>query len=361
MDKNYLECLEHIIEIEKTSFTQQKLIEALEKKIASLGLPRTIKAPEKIETYVPRIEYNLEYEGFDSDRISSAAAIGCVMSGIIGFLYGCSSSEGLIGGLFNGVINGVIFLIIGSVIGAIIGFIISASKQASAKSNNKQAQEYAQSESNRLYNEQLRQNDEKYKKELAKYQAVVEFDNNRVIAEKEQKKELFFSKEEVIKKYNETQQLLEQFYDYADIYETYRNVVAVCYIYEYLKSGISKELTGHEGAYLVFKYEMYEKLKIEKLDTIISKLDQIHFDNITLNNTMQQIENRVDNLISEVSDLKISQIEATERNEKLVRSLGNSIDAAANRISHQNAILAYNEECTTNELKQIKWLSLMNK
>lgn len=40
----------------------------------------------------------------------------------------------------------------------------------------------------------------------------------------------------------------------------------------------------------------------------------------------------------------------------MVRNLGNQINSYAAQISNQNAIIAYNTECTANELNQLKWL-----
>ena len=101
---------------------------------------------------------------------------------------------------------------------------------------------------------------------------------------------------------------------------------------------------------------MYEKKKIEQLDTIISKLDQLHFDNQILNSSIQQINDRVSELTDVVGEVKRVQIENAQRNDQMVRNLGNQINSYAAQISNQNAIIAYNTECTANELNQLKWL-----
>lgn len=355
MDKNYLECLEHIIEIEKNCHTQEKLITSLNEKIKTLGLPKKINMPQKEYTYVPPVEYELVRvtETFDGEQISQLSYGGAILFGIIGGTIGYNTEA-----LWTGIIGGII---IGAITGALFGFLKNFSDKSGARRANERAQKEAEKKADKLINEQSLIDEQRYQNDLKKYQLLVAFEKNRVALESEKKKELIYSREKLIQKHQETKELLARFYDFANIYETYRNIVAVCHIYEYLKSGICNQLTGHEGAYLVFKYEIYEKLKIEKLDTIISKLDQLHFDNITLNNTMQTISNKCDNLIAEVSNMRVAQAEAAQRNEALINNLGSRIDDAADRISYQNAVIAYNQECTTSELKQIKWLSTLER
>ncbi len=354
MDKNFLECLEHIIELEKMYYTQEKLIESIEKKIKTLAISKKISSPQLIYTYVPPVNYNIvKARKIDGETIKSVTYVCSIVAGIIGAIIGNS-----VNAIWSGIICGVI---IGALAGFFGGYIINTSREEEARIANQRAKTEAEEKAKKLTEEQRLQDKQKHQNDLKKYHALVAFDKNRVIAENNKKEELLYSKEALIKKHKETKENLAHFYNVADIYETYRNIVAICYIYEYLKSGICDQLTGRDGAYMTFKYEMYEKLKIEKLDTIASKLEQLHFDNLTLNNTMEKINSKCNNLISEISELKITQAEATKRNEELINNLGNRIDNATNRISYQNAVIAYNQECTTSELKQLKWLSVMER
>lgn len=88
------------------------------------------------------------------------------------------------------------------------------------------------------------------------------------------------------------------------IYITYWNIIAMCHISEYLKSGICTELTG-----------------------------PIHFDNQILNSSIQQINFRVSDLIGVVDEVKRVQMENAQKNERMVRNLGSQINSYAAQIS----------------------------
>jgi len=351
MEQTQLECLQHIIDIEKTCHTQEKLIAALDRKINSLGIYKKLSPPKQVETYVDPVNYNLVYDGYNTDYIGSSATLFAIIIGIVGAMYSFSH-----GGFFDGIILGAFYFFIGAGVGALIGAIYALIKQKQAKKQNEKAYQAAQREADRRYDKQREADERQYKKELSKYNALISFENTRIANENNQKNKLYHVMDELIQKHNETKKHLDKFYDFLDIYETYRNIVAACHMYEYFKSGICTGFTGHDGAYMVFKYEMYEKLKIEKLDTIISKLDQLHFDNTILNNTMRQIDSKVNGLISGIENLQATVIESAEKTEQQFTKLRSTIDVASDRLAHQNAIIAYNQECTNNELKQLKWL-----
>jgi len=356
MDKKFITCLDHIIDLEKTSIIQDKTLQSLQHEISNMGKSRTYQKPVKQNVYMPSVQYQIQSERFEFDFVSNGGNICAVICGIIGLFVGFATTDGFLFKILGAILTAGVGLLIGYVAGWVLGALIGIFSSSAASAKNEQARINAEKEAQRLYEEAQKKAEIQYKNEMAKYSNNLANDAQRVSAELKQKEILKQIHQQLYQKHKETQKLLTMFYDKADIYITYRNIIAMCHIAEYLKSGICTELTGPNGAFMVFKYEMYEKKKIEQLDTIISQLDQLHFDNQILNSSLRQINGRVSELIGVVGDVKRVQIENAQRNEQMVRNLGSQINSYAAQISNQNAIIAYNTECAANELNQLKWL-----
>lgn len=73
----------------------------------------------------------------------------------------------------------------------------------------------------------------------------------------------------------QTEQILNQYYSLDIIYKKYRGLVPVATMYEYFDAGLCTELTGHEGAYLIYERQLQANIIIGKLDQIIDRLDEI--------------------------------------------------------------------------------------
>lgn len=356
MNKNFITCLDHIIDLEKTSIIQDKTLNSLQHEISQLGKSKQYTKPVRQEVYMPSVQYQTKSDRFEFDFVSTGGGICAAIFGFIGLIVGFATTDGFILRALGAVLTGGVGFLIGFVVGWVLGAIIGVVNSLAASDKNEQARKNAEKEAQRLYEEAQKNAEIQYQNEMAKYSNNLADDAQRVSAELKQKEILKEIYQQLYQKHKDTQKLLAKFYDKADIYVTYRNIIAMCHIAEYLKSGICTELTGLNGAFMVFKYEMYEKKKIEQLDTIISQLDQLHFDNQILNSSLQQINGRVSELIDVVGDVKRVQIENAQRNEQMVRDLGSQINSYAAQISSQNAIIAYNTECAANELNQLKWL-----
>lgn len=350
MDKLFVTCIEKIVELEQTSLTQEKTLEAMQKRIDSLGIAKELKAPTKKEATYVSYGYQRISENETYASIGSYAEICGVIGAIIAFLIGLSSS--FFGAFGDAIIGGIA----GLVAGAIIAIVVNAIKNSEARNQNEQARLDAEHRANADYRAKCEKNEAEYQEQLHKYECLVDFDRERVKNELLEKEYAIATQAQLQKKHEETLNVLKQFYDAADIYPTYRNIVAACHICEYLKSGICTELTGPNGAFMVFKYEMFEKQKIKQLDMVISKLGQLHFDNQILNESLNQIAHRVDVLMYDIQDMKQQIAESARETAGLLQNLGNQFDEYAQTAKRQNAIIAYNQECTTNELNQLKWL-----
>lgn len=75
--------------------------------------------------------------------------------------------------------------------------------------------------------------------------------------------------------YNETKMILQQYYNKDIIYKKYRNLLAVTAFIEYFESGRCNTFTGPHGAYNLYEQDYKMGLIINRLDTVIDKLDDI--------------------------------------------------------------------------------------
>ena len=91
------------------------------------------------------------------------------------------------------------------------------------------------------------------------------------------------------KTYESTKNALEQVYAYDVIFPKYRNMTAMFTMLEYFQTGRCSELTGPNGAYNLYESELRQNIIINKLDTIIEKLDQIKENQFLLYTEMTEI------------------------------------------------------------------------
>lgn len=74
---------------------------------------------------------------------------------------------------------------------------------------------------------------------------------------------------------HQTQDLLTQIYAVDVIFPKYRNMVAMCTMYEYFASGRCTELTGPNGAYNLYEAELRQNLIINQLEQVNANLEQV--------------------------------------------------------------------------------------
>lgn len=129
-------------------------------------------------------------------------------------------------------------------------------------------------------------------------------------------------------KLNETENVLDQYYQLNIIYPKYRGLVPVCTIYEYLKSGRCSSLTGPHGAYNLYESECQANTIIGKLDDIIDRLDQI-------------------------SSSQTALAQAIER----CNANANSVCQAMERVSNNTAAISYYSKVTANNTEYLRWLT----
>lgn len=94
-------------------------------------------------------------------------------------------------------------------------------------------------------------------------------------------------------RYNKTASLLQKYYDLNIIYPKYRGIVPVAMFVQYLESGIVYQLEGPDGAYSRYEDELFRQLIINKLDVIVTRLDDIRSTQYELANSLEKSNQQI--------------------------------------------------------------------
>lgn len=148
----------------------------------------------------------------------------------------------------------------------------------------------------RLVNEKI--NAEKtYKAKKNQYYIRVKEEEDRVKKELREKEILGVQIEKLKEIRKTTYDYLEKLYACDIIYKKYRhNIVAISAFYEYFESGRRTELTGPNGAYELYEYELRQNIIIAKLDTIINQLEYIKDNQASLYDAIREGNQKADNI-----------------------------------------------------------------
>lgn len=112
---------------------------------------------------------------------------------------------------------------------------------------------------------------------------------------------------------SETKALLEKLYSADIIFPKYRNMVAMCTMYEYFASGRCTELTGANGAYNLYESELRQNIIINQLENVNANLEQVKQNQYILyqgiaetNQTLRDISADVKNIVNATYDIAVS-------------------------------------------------------
>lgn len=104
-----------------------------------------------------------------------------------------------------------------------------------------------------------------------------------------------------------TSHILNQVYDMNVIHKKYRhNVVFICSIYEYLDTGRCNKLEGHEGAYNLLESDIKYHMIMDKLDIIITKLEDIRESQYELYSAIKNTNRTIKQLNSSIGQLAVT-------------------------------------------------------
>lgn len=110
-----------------------------------------------------------------------------------------------------------------------------------------------------------------------------------------------------------TRALLDKLYAMDIIFPKYRNMIAMCTIYEYFASGRCTELTGPTGAYNLYEAELRQNIVINQLELVNANLEQIRQNQYILyqgiaetNRALTDISASVKGILAVTSDIAVS-------------------------------------------------------
>lgn len=192
------------------------------------------------------------------------------------------------------------------------------------------------------YNTRKAEAEKTYESELASYNIAVvdaqeEYDKACVIAKRQ-----FGYAEDAVKllhaPLSETKRALKKLYETDIIFPKYRDMVAMCTMYEYFASGRCSQLTGPDGAYNLYEAELRQNLIINRLDTIVNSLEAIKQNQYTLYQEMRETNKTLNNISSDIRGI-----------------LNNTED-----IANTSRITAHCSYVTAKNTDAIKYISLIN-
>lgn len=288
MDKNLITYLENIVNLEKSVYTQTQTVTELDEYVSSLAIPGDFDEPRRPSEYDPNW-----FEG-----TWTGLKWGALLGGVVGLF--CGS-----------ILNGIL-------IGACICFLIVLILHASEASSENSAR------------------DEQYEAEKNAYDYAVALDEIRINEEEVQREKLSVTLQMMEDKLDATKELLDQYYARNIIFPKYRNLIAMCSIYEYFISGRCEQLAGHEGAYNIYETEVRLERIYTELEKVVNKLDEIKNNQYVLYDAIQE-GNRV------TQSLVAASIHQAQLTERLIES---------------TEVATYYQQQTASETNQIKWLML---
>lgn len=286
--KNLEEYIGIVYDMEKSVYSQERLIERLKGEVEKLGIVKYEK-PE----YLKKSEVILSV---------LCVIIGSIL-GVWTFNYTKSDAEGIVKWII--VFGGIIFSFVLFISGVAALFDISdANRKYTAETN-------------------------RIKPEL-KQKAILQ---TQIIALQE--------------KLNESKRTLNYIYSVNIIHPKYRGLIPVSSFYEYFTTGICDQLGGADGAYN--KYDIESRLDkiITQLDIVISKLDQIKSNQFMLYSAIKDVQNSNQKLYDSIENMSSTLNFSIDKIRELQKQNAKRINAVLNN----SEVIAYNLERTRREIE----------
>lgn len=124
-----------------------------------------------------------------------------------------------------------------------------------------------------------------------------------------------------------------ELYSYNIVFEKYRNIVALSTFYEYLMAGRCETLDGVNGAYNIYENEL-------RLNTIITKLDEIKENQFVIYNKLRDIDNSLSTL-NNTMQKAVSSLDTISKNTSDMNVYLDNISKNTAVIAHNSAVTAY--------------------
>ena len=146
-------------------------------------------------------------------------------------------------------------------------------------------------------------------------------------------------------------ELENKLYSYEIIYGKYRNFVAITSFYDYLMSSRCEKLEGTNGAYNLFEQESRSNIIVEKLDKIISSLEEIKSMQYCIYNQM--------NIINKSLELINNQLLVNNLLQAVQISQLNEIIDNTQEIVYNSKVSAYYSQKIANYTKALTILTFL--
>ena len=283
------EYLRQVATLESAIFKQKEIIKTANKNLKKRQISRpTLKTP-KMSIVEPPKDVRVEPLG---PILGSAFGLPFVGVGVA----------------YIGGITGRIFLVIGLIILA-SGFISFWYEKKRSNDEYERQMDVYQRKKDALvkeYQTQMVQNQEQYEAAMLSYRQK---DEIATINYQKAKSEV----ELLDKPLEEAERLLSQLYEKDIIFSKYRNMIAICTMYEYFAAGRCSELTGANGAYNMYEQELLQNRIINQLEQVNSNLEQIKQNQYILyqaicetNQALKEISDEVKGIVNAVTDIAVS-------------------------------------------------------
>ena len=189
----------------------------------------------------------------------------------------------------------------------------------------------------RLYKQKM----DEYTQRVSEAQAKYELEREVAITNSKIAKDAI---DELSKPVQESKALLAELYSCDVVFPKYRNMIAICSIFEYLASGRVTTLDGPNGAYNLFEMESRQNIIINKLDAIIDQLEKIKQNQYVLYSEMQKTNDILQKISNEVNHVA----HTTQR-----------IETQAQFIAKATYLTAYYSEITAQNTEAIKYINMI--
>ncbi len=294
-------------DMEKNNYLMTRAINTLNSEINQLGRKGVIRAPKNMKNDLSFMDYD-EGIGLFTAATAFCGAIWGVINTIRNF-------QGIINVFFRSIISAIGCAILGGIIGVVIGVIVAIVLTAKKKSR---LQAY-------------------YEIEYEDYENRIAKNNARIKNELKTKEKLLTQRKIRADRLSSSQTVLAGYYDKIGIDSRYRNIVAIGYMEQFIKLGISNKLNGTDGLYYLIMQELHWDQLNHTLAEISSKFDTIIHQNNRLYSQFIELNEKCSDLI----DLTKQSLEKSDKTNTLLENIEENTEIAAYNTQRAAAELAY--------------------
>lgn len=272
-----------LYDLELNNYLMTVAIDKVKQKKATLCKAKTVtKSAKKANSY--------DIANAVATSLLIVAIIGAIVGAVLGHMYASKEgffNEGIgdIWGVFFGICSYAVGIVLGAIAGGIAGIVIGIiigliGKAIVQKSVNE-------------YNDNIE----------IEYRKALKVEEKRMADEAVKRDFMQGQVDYLQKKLAESLSVTKQIYDYVGIDSTYRNLICMGYMDEYIRLGIATKLGGVDGLYFVIKQQLNFDQINANLNVIIKKLDVIIDKQTQIYNAVQSMNFKCAQMVSELEKI----------------------------------------------------------